>query len=292
MTPKIVFTLLLTLITLVGSSSDAAEKANVFVSIPPQKYFVQRIAGDTVDVKVMVEPGASPATYEPRPRQMAELSETLAYFSVGVPFEETWLPRFRAANPDLPVFSTYSGILRVPMEGHRHDDREGKEHPERPDPHIWLSPRLVSLQARNILLGLVQVFPEKAPLFRKNYRIFLEEIAEVDTLLMERFGQDLKRREFIVFHPSWGYFARDYGLGQVAIESEGKAPRQRDLLKLLETFGNKGWKTVFVQPQFSDKSAKALARDLDAEVTPLDPLAENWKENILEAARLIEAALR
>lgn len=287
---KTVFSLLVTFITLLIPPSEAAEKANVFVSIPPQKYFIQRIAGDTLDINVMVKAGANPATYEPRPKQMAELSKTRAYFSVGVPFEETWLPRFRAANPDLPVFPTQAGILRVPMRDHLHDDRREEGQAGRPDPHIWLSPRLVILQARNILLGLTYVFPDEAPLFRENYRNFLEEIGTVDTLILELFNQHLARRQFLVFHPSWAYFAEDYGLTQVAIEIEGKAPRQKDLRKLLEN--GQGWKNVFVQPQFSEKSAKALARDLGAEVIPLDPLAEDWQENLLEAARLIRESLR
>jgi zinc transport system substrate-binding protein len=179
------------------------------------------------------------------------------------------------------------------MKGHRHDDGdEGIHDGGRPDPHIWLSPRLVMLQARNILLDLSEIFPDEAFFFRKNYRAFLQEIGEIDTLLLERFGPKSGNRQFLVFHPSWGYFARDYGLEQIPIEIEGKAPRQKDLLRLMETGRGKGWKTVFVQPQFSDKSATALAQNLGATIVPLDPLAENWGENILMAASLIEESLR
>lgn len=277
------------------SAGEAWEKPDVFVSVLPQKYFVRQIAGDAFRIQVMVEPGASPATYEPRPRQMTELSTARAYFAIGVPFEETWLPRFLAANPDLPVIPTQEGIPRTAMATHDHD---GLEHgmPEngktrRPDPHIWLSPRLVALQARNILLGLCRVFPEQAPLFRENFRRFMTDLAALDTELMERLDP-LTKRQFVVFHPSWGYFAHDYGLEQVAIEVEGKAPKQKELLELVAEGRAEGWKAIFVQPQFSQKAARTLARDMGAQVIPLDPLAENWAENLREASRRLAEALK
>jgi zinc transport system substrate-binding protein len=279
------------------SAASAEDKPGVSVSIVPQKYFVRQIAGETVQVHVMVEPGASPATYEPRPQQMAGLSKTRAYFSIGVPFEQTWLPRFRAANPDLPVFPTQEGIARTAMEAHDHgEDEHGHGHHGEEagqlDPHIWLSPRLAALQARNILLGLCETFPEKAPLFRENYRKFIADLAALDTEIMEVLSGPLANRQFLVFHPSWGYFAADYGLKQVAIEVEGKAPKQKDLVELVAKGRKEGWKAVFIQPQFPEKSARTLARDMGAEVIPLDPLAENWADNLREAAKRLAEALK
>ena len=293
---KRLFAVLCFLSVLSPSAAHATEKPDVFVSVLPQKYFVRQIAGDTVNIQVMVEPGASPATYEPRPRQMAGLSKALAYFSIGVPFEETWLPRFMAANPDLPVFPTQKGIERTAMGAHHHDGDENDHHRDqeagRPDPHIWLSPKLVALQARNILLGLCQVFPEQASFFRENYRTFLNDLAALDTEILKRLSGPLTNRQFVVFHPSWGYFAADYGLEQIAIEVEGKAPKQRERVKLVAEGRAKDWKAVFVQPQFSEKAARTLARDMGAEVIPLDPLAEGWADNLREASRRLVEALK
>ncbi len=285
--------ILVILVLLLAPMSRAAEKTDVFVSITPQRYFVQQIAGDLVNIHVMVAPGASPATYEPLPKQMTGLSGAGAYFSIGVPFEKTWLPRFRSANPDLPVFPTHEGIQRIPMKsgkapGQDHHPVEGRGL----DPHIWLSPKLVALQARNILTGLCEILPDQAPLFRRNYQNFLRDLTALDMEIMERFDKDLRNRAFVVFHPSWGYFARDYGLEQIAIEVEGKALKQKELMALVKSGRQKGWKAVFVQPQFSRKAALALAGEMEAEVLPLDPLAENWEQNLRKASRKLQEALK
>jgi zinc transport system substrate-binding protein len=113
-------------------SANAADKISVFVSIVPQKYFVQQIGKDMVDAKVMVKPGASPATYEPKPRQMAELSKAKLYFSIGVPFEKAWLKKIAATNPDMRVVHTDHGIEKIAMAAHHHhhdeDDHHGETH--------------------------------------------------------------------------------------------------------------------------------------------------------------------
>lgn len=115
--PKKALALLLfaLLLTISFSTIALAKKTVVFVSILPQKYFVEQIAGDSVDVEVMVMPGASPATYEPRPRQMAMLAKADAYFAIGVPFERTWLPRIKATNPDLTVVHIDKSLRKLPM---------------------------------------------------------------------------------------------------------------------------------------------------------------------------------
>ena len=141
-----------------------AEKTiHVVASILPQKYFIQKIGGDRVSVSVMVLPGANPATYEPKPRQMVDLSNADIYFAIGVPFEKNWLSRFAEANPRMKIVETQSGINRIPMiaAGHRHHD-ENRHAPEETthaptDPHIWLSPPLVMLQAKNILDALIAI---------------------------------------------------------------------------------------------------------------------------------------
>jgi zinc transport system substrate-binding protein len=139
------------------TNAQASKKLSVFVSIPPQKYFVQQIGQERVDIQVMVKPGASPATYEPKPRQMAAISNTHIYFAVGVPFEKTWLKKIATANPNMRVVLTDRGIQKIPMAAPRpHAEAEHREHGEL-DPHIWLSPALVMIQARTILAAFQEI---------------------------------------------------------------------------------------------------------------------------------------
>jgi len=272
-------------------NAAASPKMTVFVSILPQKYFVQQICREFAEVQVMVPPGASPATYEPKPRQMAAISKTRIYFSIGVPFESAWLMKIAAANPDMAVVPTDRGIKKQPIAvHHRHQDEKQPEHSTL-DPHIWLSPPLVMVQARTILEALQEADPTHRSVYENNYRAFISQLSDLDAELRRifsgRFGQ-----QFMVFHPSWGYFAQAYGLKQVSIEIEGKEPKPAQLRELIEQAREDDIKFVFVQPQFSVRSAKSIAREISGQVVFADPMAEDWAGNLLGVARKFESALR
>ena len=284
----------------------SAEGLPVFVSIVPQKYFVQQIGGDLVDVQVMVKPGASPALYEPRPGQMAAISKAGAYFSIGVPFEGAWLDRIASANPHMMVVPTDGGIQKIPMVAHPQSDwkAEAEVHREdRPDgdvnhhehgifdPHIWLAPPLVKTQARHILNALLELDGANRKTYESNYRKFLRELDVLDRELNEIF-RDRTGLSFMVFHPSWGYFAQTYQLNQIPIEMEGKEPKPSQLRELIGNARDHRVKVIFVQPQFSRKSAEMIAREIDGRVVVADPLAENWSQNLLGVARRIQSALK
>lgn len=285
----------------------AAETIPVFVSIAPQKYFVQKIGGERVSVGVMVQPGANPATYEPKPRQMAELSKAKAYFAIGVPFEDIWLDRIAAANSEMKVVHTEQGIQRVPMAAHHHHDGEDRhhegseEHGSDPpaaaaehqglDPHIWLAPPLVKIQIRSILSTLKAIDPIHQDAYEANCRRFAAEIDQLDGRIRQVF-QGFQGLRFIVFHPAWGYFARAYGIEQVPIEIEGKAPKSAQLKELIHHAREARIKIIFVQPQFSTKSAQLVAGEIGGQVSFADPLAEQWAENLQTVADQFKAALK
>lgn len=285
-----------------GSASNASEPIRIFTSIAPQKLFVQQIGKDRVSVQVMVPAGGNPATYEPKPRQMADISKTSLYFAIGVPFENVWLEKIAAANPAMRVIRTDRGIQKIPMAAHhRHGRRDG--HPgndqKNPggadgsglDPHIWLSPDLVKIQAATILAALEQLEPSRQNAYRANFHQFIARIDELDARLKSIFAGK-QGQQFLVFHPSWGYFANAYGLEQVAIEIEGKDPKPAQLQELIAHALGKGIKMVFVQPQFSTKSAKLIARAIGGQVAFADPLAEDWFNNLMEVAGQFEKVLK
>lgn len=299
----------------------AADKLTVFVSILPQKYFVQQIGKDFIDVHVMVLPGASPTIYEPKPKQMVTLSRAAIYFSIGVPFEKVWMRKIAAVNPSMKLIHTDRGIQKIPMtlnyinvKKHHDEKRPGQEeggshreigdhnqgghgqnedHPDHGalDPHIWLSPPLVKKQAKTILETLIEVDPDNAREYQSNYDVFISEIDRLDMELKKIFA-DRQDLQFMVFHPSWGYFARTYGLIQVPIEIEGKDPKPAQLQTLIETARAQRIKVVFVQPQFSSRSARQIAREIGGQVVTADSLALNWSENLVDVARKFKAALQ
>lgn len=283
-----------------------AEKNIVFVSIPPQKYFVEKIGQDLVDVHIMVSPGQNPHSYEPKPSQMTAVAKARAFFAIGVPFEKTWLPKFAALNPNLAIFHTDEGIKKIAMTAHHHDheheDHEpGHEH-EKPevegdhdhaelDPHIWTSPVQVRNIARNTLNGLVKIDPAHETEYQKGYEAFLRELDSLDAEL-RKILKNQQGKAFMVYHPAWGYLARDYGLVQEPIELEGKAPKPAQLAAVVDLARRLGVKVIFVQPQMSSRDAEVIAREIGGQVIKADPLAEDWAGNIKEQAAKFEAALR
>jgi zinc transport system substrate-binding protein len=277
---------------------SAGTKIPVFVSILPQKDFVQRIGGDKVMVQVMVRPGASPATYEPKPSQMANLSRAKLYFSIGVPFEETWLPKIAAANPGIKIVKTDRKIGKIAMAAHDHEEDDGEDsHKEeekvngRPDPHIWLSPPLVKIQALEILNALLEADPSHRDDYQAGFKAFSADIDFLDNHLKNTF-KERPGDSFMVFHPSWGYFADAYGLKQIPIEVEGKSPKLSQLRNLIKQARQKNIKVIFAQPQFSSKSAKLLAREIKGQVIFADPLSEDWIFNLNQVAEKFRKALR
>lgn len=288
-----------TLVFLLWSPVNAGEKLGVFVSILPQKYFVAKIGGDQVDVSVMVKPGSSPAIYEPKPRQMADLTRAKIYFAIGVPFERVWLEKITNANPNMRVVLTDAGVEKIPMEAHHSQGKDEAERPraqsadhdhQRLDPHIWLAPPLVKRQANIILEALLQADPAHSAGYERRYMEFARELDELHVYLESLFNgkEDL---EFMVFHPSWGYFARTYGLRQIAIEIEGKAPKPAQLMEVIHYARQHHIQAIFVQPQFSKKSAALIAREINARVVTVDPLAGNWNENMKRVALELKSAM-
>jgi zinc transport system substrate-binding protein len=298
----------------------AADKLPVFVSIVPQQYFVQQIGKDLVDIQVMVQPGASPATYEPKPKQMVDLSKAKIYLSIGVPFENAWLEKIADSNPNMRVIHTDHGIEKLAMKAHHHHDDQAEEHHEGEhheanhdheksehhgeaahdedhhehaglDPHIWLSPPLVKIQARTILAALQEADPAHRSIYESNFKEFKARIDRLDTDLKNTLAGK-KGLQFMVFHPAWGYFAHAYGLKQVPIEIEGKDPKPAQLKELVQHAREHGIKVVFVQPQFSTKSAELIAREIGGQVAFANPLAEDWMANLREVADKFESALK
>ena len=285
-------------------AGSVCAKVAVFVSLVPQKYFVQQIGKNLVDIQVMIPPGADFHVYEPKPKQMVAIARTQLYFAIGIEFEKARLKKISRANPHMKIVRTDQGIQKIPMATHYHRDEKDDHHAGSEshkdenhraanslDPHIWLSPPLVKKQARAILAALQEIDPGHHLIYEANYQNFFAEITDLDSEL-KKILSDKRGLQFMVFHPAWGYFAHTYGLQQVPVEIEGKNPKPAQLKELIEHARKNDIKAIFVQPQLSARSAELTAREIDGQVVSADPLAEDWADNLRKVARQIKAQLR
>lgn len=286
--------------------SASAEPLTVGVSLLPMQTFIERIGGAEVRAVVLVPPGKSPATYEPTPRQMQALATAPLYFRIGVPFEKAWLPRLQQAMPGMRTVDLRDGLKLRPVDLPEDDhDHEGEAHdahapvvhgdhthaPDAPDPHVWLSPPLVIRMAARIRDELIAARPAQRAEFEKNHDRFVGELQALDQELRSLLAGK-KQRHFMVFHPSWGYFADAYQLRQIPIEAGWKEPGPQTLAKLIEEAKHRQIRVIFVQKQFSQRQAETVAKAIGGEVLAVDPLAPDYIDNLRRVGQTFARVLK
>jgi len=266
------------LLCLLATSAVAQVPVSVFVSVPPQAYLLRRIGGEHIKVSVMLAPGQAPETFDPTPRQVRELAGARLYFLAGVPFEGAWKETLKKANPDLEVVPCCSG-----------DDDAGPL--DSPDPHYWTSPVNAMHLARTMYEHLVQVDPQGQAVYRANLENLLGDLQELDNYIRNKL---LQRRTdvFITAHAAWGWLAQTYGLEEMSLEKNGREIGPRGLAALLQVARREKIHTVFVQAQFHTPVVDALARQINAKLVNLDPLAGDYIANMTTVADRIAEAVQ
>jgi len=256
----------------------AFSKPIIAVSIPPQKYILEEIAGDLIEPLVVVKPGNSPHTYEPKPSQMASLSKAKVYLAIGVEFENTWLPKFKEQNSNLKIIQLDKNITKQPIS---HNSKNED------DPHIWLNISNLKIIAKESANALIDIDSTHKKQYIKNLNLFLNKLDKTDKEIKEIL-KDIKSRKFLIFHPSWGYFAKEYNLEQIPVEIDGKEPSPKELVNVLKLAKKYRVKTIFTQPEFSQKQANLIAKELNIKVIKVSPLKENILNNMLEFAKALK----
>jgi zinc transport system substrate-binding protein len=268
--------------------SGTDEPIIVAVSVAPQAEFVEKVGGDKVKTIVIIPSGADPHTYEPSPKEVQEISKASMLVTVGIsmPFEEVWIDRFETMDSNTLIVNCSKGLELRELEEHDHEEEEEGEHEEESDedheeldPHIWTSPANSKIMVEDIYDGLVELDPENEAYYAQNRDAYLEELDALDARIREKL-EGREERNFMVYHPSWGYFAEDYGLTMISVEIEGKEPSAQDLAKLVDLAKEKNVKVIFVQSQFSTRSAEVLAQEIGGEVVAVDPLAKDYITNM------------
>lgn len=282
--------LTLLLVLLLGACRPAAPAASgkltVAVSVPPQAYFVERIGGPRVRVEVMIPPGYSHVDYPLTPRQMTALSRADLYVAVGHPafeFERLQIRPFLAGVPGVRVVDMSRGMHLIEDGSDDHGHEGG-------DPHVWVAPETVAVAAVNIARALERADPAHAGEYRANLRIFQADLAALDREI-RRYLDPHRGGKFMVYHPTWGYFARQYGLTEIAIEAEGKEPSAARMIQLIERARREDVKVIFVQSGFPRKSAQVIADAVGGRVLVADPEKRDWLANLRHVAAEFGEAL-
>lgn len=265
----IIISLILTTAMVITTASCRFEqkqkgKVEVVVSILPLADFVENIGKEKVDVAVMVPPGASPHTYEPTPGQLRLVAEAKLFVKVGsgIEFELTWMDKIISTNKGMLVADASKGIELM-----------GK------DPHIWLSPRNARIMVENIYDGLVKIDPGSEAYYAENKNKYLANLDQLDKYISQSLA-GITKRSFMVYHPAWGYFARDYNLVEIPIEEEGKEPSAGDIARLIEQAKMNNIKVIFASPQYNMERAQVIAREIGGEVVIADDLARDYIGNL------------
>lgn len=282
---------------------NASEKPVVAVSILPQKYFVDRLAGDYVNCLVFVDRGGDPHTYEPTVSIMARAAKAAIYFTIGVPFESQWLDRFTDLNAGLRVVIPPITRQAQPDTVHPHEDAHaahGHDHAAHAhdhahghddamhsdDPHIWLSPAAMREVVPSMRDALVALLPEHHDAITHNADALLADITHLEqeaAALFAPLPQD--KRSFLTFHHAWGYYAQNFGLHEHSVEYMGKEPGPRGMAELVTLARDKSIRVIIVSPGTSGSSAKAVADNIHGAVIEADPLAEDWPGTIMRISR-------
>lgn len=265
------------------ASSFSQEIPFVLVSVAPHKFFVEKVAGNTVNVVLMVPAGASSHSYEPTPRQMVNAGKAEMWFLLGEPFETKAIKALKSYNSNLELIDMRQNLSLLSDQCHNHDHHHHHHH-HCSDPHIWLSPKMAKIQAETIAYALMEKYPENKQLYEQNLAAFQKELDQLDQTIQQVLSP-LQNRAIMVSHPAYAYFARDYGLTQLSIEFEGKDPTPKQLNTVLSDAKNNNIKTIFVQHQYSNKAANLVAKELQAKIVDLDPYSENYMETLLHIAK-------
>lgn len=274
-------------------SAEDDGRIPVAVTILPMKEIASAIGGDRITVTVVVPPGTEPHTFEPTPARIASIAESRIFFRVGLgllPFEDRLVSRLSSQNPDLLVVDLSEGIDLIKGDA-GHDHEESHHSTESADPHIWLSPKNGALMAATIARTLIAIDPEGEAIYQQNLDEYQKRTASVDAEVREILGT-LPGRRFIVTHDAWGYFAREYDLEQVAVHIGGKEPTAREIQEIIRIAVEDGIRIVCVEPQFSERSARVIAADINGDVVVIDPLPEAYLENFIRVAEALQGGYR
>ncbi|MGM0437813.1 MAG: metal ABC transporter solute-binding protein, Zn/Mn family [Bacillota bacterium] len=271
---------ILTIFTFLSEDTYAENpKIKIVAGITPLKTFVDKIAGEKVETLVMIPPGYSPANYAPSPSELEKLSDAEYYFTFQMPAEKSnILSKLNNFNKDLELIK----IDKITSE--KYEPRKFSDGGI--DPHIWMSPKRVKYIIEIITDKLIDLDPKNKDYYQKRSKKYLTKLDEMDKYINEKL-YDLKGKSILIYHPVLGYFTEEYGLELKAIEKNGKEATPKRLQELIDFAKNENIKTIFHQSTIDSKQTEVIASEIDGKTVEINPLAENYIENMQRIADLI-----
>lgn len=277
------------------------DKQVITVSIEPLRYFTEAVAGPDWKVETLVPNGASPETYDPTPRQLAQLAESKACLRIGyVGYELVWSSRLAENAPHVPFMNMSEGIDLIydSHHAHHHQHHEESNYEEQEEehhhadetgvePHVWNSPANARIIAGNVLKAMITLDKVHAESYRLRYDSLCQRIDRCDSLIRQLLSQPQASEAFMIYHPALSYFARDYGLTQIAIETDGKEPSATRMKELNELCKAHNVNTIFIQPEFDRRNAETIAKQTGARIVSINPLAYQWEEELIQTAKAL-----
>ncbi len=289
MQKRLLFILVIFVVTLSIQSCQQQEdsKRTISVTILPQKFFAEQIAGDRFHINCVVPANANPEAYDPSPRQLAAVENSEAYLRVGmIGFEMAWMDKLSQNNPDMKIYDLSQGIDMIQSE-HSHTHHDGESHTMSVlDPHIWCSPKNARVMARNIYNALVELDSMSRQYYTRRYESLVQRIDSVDRVIMQIL-LPCEGTTFAIYHPSLSYFARDYNLQQLCIESMGKETSAFAMRSVVDQAHEKGVKVVFVQQEFNPRQVYTFAQEIEAQPIEINPLNYDWINEMLSISYAI-----
>lgn len=299
-TLKILLAIMVLLVFTACTNEEKQEKQEIIKissSILPIDNFVKKVGGNLVETMVMIPPGASPANYQPTPREMSMMSESSLYFSVGVATEATnIIPAVNQANVkiinlDKKVKEIYEDRYFDAIVEHEEEHHEEEHSHGGRDPHIWMSPKRAIVMVDQIQRELINLDSKNKEIYEANAKAYKEELIKLDESIKNTLS-NYKNKTFIIMHPSLGYFADDYNLNMVAIEKNGKEATASHLQKVIEFAKSNDIHVVFYQAEFDSQQANVIANEIDGEVKEIAPLSPSYIDNLNEIIKAFEEALK
>lgn len=285
-------TLLFMCTILVGALCACAPQAGniensitVAVGIVPEATFVEKVAGDHVKVVTLIPPGNSPANYQPTATQMQGLSDASVYFAMQTPTEEAnIIPKVYDFNKDIIIVNLRDTVSKtypnITLDGHEHNENEQiEDHEQWVDPHVWLSPKRAVVIVKTIANELSRLDEQNSKVYKDNAKKYIAELEELDKEI-SKITDRLSNKSFMIYHGAYGYFADDYGLKMISLESDGKPATASGMQSVIEQAKKQGITTVFFQTEFDDSQAKTVADEIGGTVLKTAPLSPDYIESL------------
>ncbi len=287
-------------------------RLRVYVSIPPEMEFVQRVGGERIVVQSLIGRGQNPHTFQITPREMDNLAGTIVYFAIGVPFEAVWHERLAEANPGMKIIDLSDGLKKISMlppsrraavaasptpapqtpaptrsmQSHAEHGDEGEA-----DPHTWMNPNNAMQMIAKVRDVLSEADPAGRATYEANFQQYRDELMMADRRIRMML-ENLPTRKFLIYHPALGYFAQAYDLEQLPVEIEGKSPTARELTETIQEAKSSGVRVLFVEPQFNPRSAQTIADALNVKPQMVNDLAPDYLVNLTKIAQALADAYK